>query len=302
MAPDGRSFVTAVAIPNTSVWVHDSHGDRQVSPEGNAAALKFTPDGRKLLYRVAKEAPSEFEFHRDMGEVRIIDLESGRSEPLVRGFQARDYDISTDGRQVVMETQDAQRKPRLWIVPMDHSAAPIQIPNVEGSSPRFGPGGEIYFFHVDGSAGFVYRARPDGTGLQKAFEKPVLTLGDVSHDGQWLSAWAPLPNGYPGWQSFPLHGGSPIATGGTFRMSWSLDGRSSFISVFPVGRTYVIPLPAVEALRKMPAGGFPSEDAIARFPGAQKIDQTGVVPGPSSVVYAYYRGTNPRSLYRIPIQ
>src|SRR5207247_994723 len=49
MAPDGRSFVTAVGGKQSSVWVHDSRGDRQVSLEGYAYEPKFTPDGKKLL-------------------------------------------------------------------------------------------------------------------------------------------------------------------------------------------------------------------------------------------------------------
>jgi Tol biopolymer transport system component len=303
MAPDGRSFVTAVAFQNTSVWVHDSHGDRQVSPEGNAASLRFTPNGKQLLYRTAKEAQSEFEFYRDLGEVRVIDLESGRSEPLVPGFQARDYDISADGLLSVLESPDDEGKPRLWIVPLDHSAAPRQIPNVEGGSPRFGSGGEIIFFHNESHAGFVYRVRPDGTGLKKAFEQPVLMMGDVSRDGKWIEVWAPLSANAPGvaWQAFPLGGGSPIPTGNTIHLKISLDGRSTFITSFSAG-TYVIPLPPGEVLQKIPVGGFQSEDDIAHLPGAQKIDQTGVVAGPSADIYAFYRGTNPRSLYRIPVR
>ncbi len=40
MAPDGRSFVTAVALQNTSVWVHDARGEHQISLEGNAALTR----------------------------------------------------------------------------------------------------------------------------------------------------------------------------------------------------------------------------------------------------------------------
>ena len=85
MAPDGRSFVTAMALQNTSLWVHDAGGERQISLEGNAAQPRFTPDGKKLLCRIVKEAPSEFGFYRDLGELRIVDLKSSSPEPLVRG-------------------------------------------------------------------------------------------------------------------------------------------------------------------------------------------------------------------------
>jgi Tol biopolymer transport system component len=53
MAADGRSFVTAVALQNTSLWVHDAKGERQISLEGNGYNARFTPDGKKLCYMIA---------------------------------------------------------------------------------------------------------------------------------------------------------------------------------------------------------------------------------------------------------
>ena len=77
MAPDGRSFITAVGLTQSSVWLHDGGGDRQVSLEGYAFAPKFTPDGKRLLYQVRKGAASE---------LWVAELDSGRSEPLLPGF------------------------------------------------------------------------------------------------------------------------------------------------------------------------------------------------------------------------
>jgi eukaryotic-like serine/threonine-protein kinase len=308
MAPDGRSFVTAVALQNASLWVHDAKGDRQISLEGNAAEPRFTPDGKRLLYRIVRERPSEFAFYRDLGEVMVADLASGRSEPLVRGFLALDYDISADGRQVVMETADGAGKPQLWLVPLDRSAPPRQIPSVEGGAPRFTPTGEILFRRKErsntfGANGFVYRVRPDGTGVQKALEQPVLFVRNVSPDGKWLTASAPLPgNGPPFAQAFSLGGGTPVTIAGTMNLQWSFDGRFSFLSsnTIAVGRTYIVPLPTGKSLPRIPAGGFRSEEEIASLPGARRIDAR-AVPGPSADVYAFYRGTTQRNLYRIPI-
>jgi serine/threonine protein kinase len=297
MAPDGRSFVTAVALQNTSLWVHDARGEHQISLEGNGANPKFTPDGRKLCYLIVKEAPNEFGWYRNPGELRIADLESGRSEPLVSGLPVLDYDISADGQQVVMWTMDLEGKPRLWVARVDRSSPPVQIPNVEGQSPRFGPGGDIFFRHLEGTSTFVDRVHSDGTGLRKALAEPVLILWAVSPDGRWISAWAPLPgNGPPAPQAFPLDGGPPIQIGGSFTtLTWSLDGHSVFIG------GYLIPLPPNEALPRIPAGGFHSEEEIAQLSGARQIDAQGVVPGPSVSVYAFYRGTTQRNLYRIPV-
>ena len=66
------------------------------------------------------------------GELWASDLESGRAEPLVPGFQVLGYDLSADGQQVVMEATDREGKYGLWLAPLDRRSPPRQIPNVEG--------------------------------------------------------------------------------------------------------------------------------------------------------------------------
>jgi hypothetical protein len=167
----------------------------------------------------------------------------------------------------------------------------VQMPNVEGGQPRFLPGGDILFRHLEGMSTFVYRVHPDGTGLRKALEEPVFLLNAVSPDGRWIVAWGPLPgNGPPSIQAFPLDGGPAIQFGNFVYVSWSLDGRSVFIN------GYVIPLPRGEAVPRIPTGGFHCEEEIARLPGARRIDAEGLVPGPSVGVYAFYRSTILRNL------
>jgi hypothetical protein len=317
MAPDGRSFVTAVALQSSSLWVHYATGERQVSLEGNAADPAFTPDGKKLLYRSVREAANTFgfgNFYRDMTEVRVVDLESGRSEPLVRGLPALNYEVSADGQKVVMETADREGKPRVWLASLDGSTPPRQIPNVEGKSPRFGPDEEILFRHMEripgtaGSEGFIYRVRPDGTGMRKALDQPVDPLWRASRDGRWIEFWGPLSgNGPAMYQFLPLGGGSPvIVSTGWLDLVWSTDGgavaiSSNGVGIVAKGRTYIVPLPRGQMFPRIPTGGFRSEEEIARLPGARRVDLAGVVPGPSPEVYAFYRGTAQRNLYRIPV-
>ncbi len=306
MAPDGRSFITAVALQNTALWIHDAKGERQISLEGNAANPRFTPDGKKLLYRIVREAPADSGWYRDSGEVRIADLETGRSEPVVRGLQAFNYDLSPDGREVVMEIADSAGKPRISLAPLDHSSPPRQISNVEGGWPTFGPDGEILFFRVDGRgasisgtmAGFVYRIRRDGTELKKALEEPVLQMGDVWHKGRRLVLWAPLPKtGVPAWQAAALDNGSSLPIPGSFYFGSSPGGGLISIGFAP-NRTYVVP---GEALARIPAGRLASEEEVARLPGVRRIDAVAAVRGASPEVYAFYQGTVQRNLYRIPI-
>jgi len=302
MAPDGRSFVTAVGLQSASIWVHDGRGERQISQlEGNAAYPKFTPDGKKLCYRMVKAVPRSSGTNRDPGEVWVADLDSGHSEPLAPGFSVLDYDISPDGRQVVLEAEDAEGKPRLWLAPFDRRSPPWQIPGVEGGRALFGPSGEIFFRHMERSSGFVYRVQPDGTGLRKALEQPVYVLIGIPPDGRWISAWT-LGNTHSV-QVFPFGGGPPVPVGARIFLQWSSGGDSLWISGGPVpdGRTYIVPLPPGKILPAIPPEGFLSEQEIAGLPGARMLDATGA-PGPSREVYAFERRTVQRNLYRIPIR
>jgi serine/threonine protein kinase/Tol biopolymer transport system component len=308
MAPDGRSFVTAASLQGASLWVHDKSGDRQISLEGNVATPVFTPDGTKLLYRIVREQPIELAFYRDLGEVMVADLKSGRPEALVRGFQVLNFDISRDGRQVAMEAPDNAGRARIWLAPLDHSAPLRQVPNVEGGQPHFGPDGEILFRHNEGastsagSLGFIYRVLPDGTGLRKAFEQPVNMFhfsSPISPDGRWVYAWAPLPNDGPvAGQVFSLDGKPPISLGGSGQVSWVAGG--ALLSVFG-SEVFFFSLSPGQILPSIPAGGFRSEEEIARLPGARRIAGRLVTLGPSPDVYAYYRGNTQRNLYRIPL-
>jgi hypothetical protein len=298
MAPDGRSFVTAVTLSNVSIWVHDAGGDRPISLEGNSADPKFTLDGRDLYYRIVKQTPDQIRFMGfEPGEVWATDLKSGRSESLAPGFQSLDYDISADGRQVAMEAADREGKPQLWVASLDRQSPPRQIPNVQGRTPRFGPGGEIFFR----AGGYTYSVRPDGTGLRKALPQLTLILFGVSPDGRWISAWGPV-SGSAMKRAFPLGGGAPVVTGpGVWH--WSPDGNLLSISGgrIPRGRSYIVPLPPDQALPKIPAAGLLSEEEVASLPGARRINEIEVVPGMSPDVYAFYRGAAQRNLYRIPI-
>src|SRR5215469_14869030 len=308
MAPDGRSFVTAVSLQGASLWLHDRDGDRQISLEGNAATPAFTADGSKLLYRVVREQPNEFAFYRDPGEVMVADLKSGRSEPLAPGFPVLNFDTSPDGRQVVMEATDNTGRSRLWLAQVDRRAPLRQIPNVEGGQPHFGPAGEV-LFRRSGEAStaegnrFVYRVLPDGTGLRKAFEQPVSLFNyprPISPDGRLVFAFgAPLGDGPSGGQVYSLDGKPPITLGGNGQVSWGAGG--ALLSYYAAPEAFYFPLAPREILPHIPAGGFRSSEEIARLPGGRRLEGRLITLGPTPDVYAFYRGNTQRNLYRIPV-
>jgi hypothetical protein len=326
MGADGRSFVTAVGLKQSSVWIvqpnseqprssaiHDQHGgvngnERQISLEGQAAFPKFTPDGTKLFYLSQKEPLS------GRSELWMADLETGRNEPLLPGFLlsrnlARPYDVSPDGRYVVLQAFDAAKKNRLWLVPVDRRSPPTPIPNIEGDGPIFGPDGEIFFRGREGDYGFAYRVRTDGTGLRKAYDYPVIQIMGISSDGQWLAVYArPDEQRAGGTLALPVGGGSPIQIFGTpVWLEWSHDGRQLLIGVAQssysgqTGNTYAIPLPRGRVWPEIPPQGFPSESVLAELPGARIFDSADVVPGPAPDVFALTRTTVHRNLYNVPV-
>jgi hypothetical protein len=236
------------------------------------------------------------------GDLRVANLDTGRSEGLTPGFQVIDYDLSADGQQVVMEAESGGTS-RLWLARIDGKLPAQQIPNVEGRQPRFGPAGEILFRRPEGAATFVYGVRPDGTGLRKVLEQPIPLLGAVSPDGRFIEAWTAAPgNETSAFQLFPLSGGSPVSIAAFIGWTWAPRGDAVSISGGPVpeGRSYVIPLRAGEVSPRIPPGGLRSEQDVAQLPGARKVDAV-VVPGVSPDDYAFYRTTTQRNLYRIPI-
>ncbi len=86
VTPDGKSLITSAGIRESTVWVHDARGDRQVSGEGFASVTGmgypdhgghsvFSPDGRRLYYLVRKQGSREFV----SGQLWVADLDTGKN-------------------------------------------------------------------------------------------------------------------------------------------------------------------------------------------------------------------------------
>ena len=310
-APDGDSFVTAVGLRQRPIVLHDGARERQVSLEGYAFNPKFTRDGKKLFYQIFKDA-SALDGPSDLW---LADVESGRTEHFFSNIASAgtsgssggggSYDISPDGRLVVLTGVDPDGGFPVWLVTVDRSEPPRRIPNVHGHQPVFGPPGEIVFRASDGNRRFLYRVRDDGTGLRKAIEDPGDLLG-VSLDGRSIAAWTDGS----GATVYPIDGGAPVLVWGRdARLRWSSDGRLLYLSLsssagtlYSAGRTYVIPLESGRLLPDLPPGGFRTEAEIAALPSVQIIGAADIAPGPTANVYAFSVETTQRNLYRIPIR
>ena len=298
LAPDQRSFITAVGHAQRPIVLHTPDGERQISLEGYGFHVKFTPQGNILCYRLLKGSQPA----SDPTELWVADVDSGRNEPLLPGLSSRGllaYDISPDGTRVVVSLRDRNGKDRLWLAALDRHSPPRQIPNAEGISPIFGLHGEIFFRAADG---FAYQVHEDGTALRRAIENPISLVNSISPDGRWLVVTAG--------DTFlaPLAGGPLVRLGLDMSFGWTPDRKHVFISVGQTGMqmrgsgsTYVIPLPPGKIIPKVPAGGFRSRAEIARLPGVRIIDAADVSFGRTLDVYAYSRETTQRNLFRIPL-
>jgi Tol biopolymer transport system component len=311
MAPDGRSFVTAIAQRQSAIWLHDSKGDHQISAEGYSFDPKFAPDGRWLIYRILK-GPL---VGSDPSELRLVDLQSGHDEPILpeiqtAGLLSLAYDISLDSQHIVVATNNDNGP--LWIAALDRRSPPRRIAGVQGSHPVFGANGEVFFNMAEGASRFAYRVRQDGSGLRKLSERPVAGVRGISADRQWVIVRVPEDSGTVG-LAVPVAGGDPIpllgsALSDTVQLRWSPDGRQMFASFGAttgyalVGHTYAVALPLGRMFPEVPAGGFASEAEIAALPGARRIEAFDLAPGPSSNTYAFSRGATQRNLFRIPLR
>src|SRR5262249_8685024 len=81
-APDGRSFVTSIGTSQSTLWIHDSRGDRQITSEGFAFFPFISPDSKKLCYLV----PAGGARNIVSGELWVADLESGQRHRLLPDF------------------------------------------------------------------------------------------------------------------------------------------------------------------------------------------------------------------------
>ncbi|MGI8783722.1 MAG: TolB family protein, partial [Acidobacteriota bacterium] len=307
IASDGRSLITSVGLTQSSVWVADERGEREVSAEGfadlpvsmgAANSRHFSPDGKGLYFFVRQGSTRAFVG----GEVWMADLEAGRSERLLPGFAVSSFDISPDGKRIVFCALDSQQKPNIWLAMTDRSAAPQRLPLVNADSPLFGPGGDIFFRAVEGSSNFVYRCRQDGSGQRKALDFPVLFLNRFSPDGKWIVAVGGTET-----QAFPLDGGQPVSICKFCPVGWSQDGKTFYLelSTNTMGgnqrRVVVLPVPAGKVFPQLPSSGVADLTAAAALPGVEFLDHASLAAGLTRSTYAFVRTSVHRNLYRIPL-
>jgi len=304
VAPDGRSFVTSIGTSQSTVWMHDARGDRQITSEGYGFSPSISPDGKKIYYLVRAFGARSW----TSGALWVADVQSGLRQRLLPDFPTiQSYTISADGRRVVFVAVDDRGTSPVWIASLDGHLPPRRLGTIDGGAAFFGAPGDVIFVSQTDPP-FIYRISENGDGLQKANPTPGLLPFAVSPDGRWVPVMDPAAFG--ALMVYPVGVGTPVRLcdecsppQGTDPMprpmSWTPDGRYVYVK-FAMS-TYAIPLKPGQTLPQVPANGFRSKEAIAALPGVRLVSDEPIYPGPNPSVYAFTKTTAQRNIYRVPV-
>jgi hypothetical protein len=278
--------LTSVGTRQSSIWIHDEHGDREVSKEGyafvpkgpNSSTTQPLPGGRALFYLVRQGDVRAAGVGERSGELWLTDLDTGRSRPVVRGRQVIGYDVSRDGTRVAFAALDERGFPHIWLVSVDRPDLPRRLAALEADSPRFDAVGDVFCRGVDGGVSYIYRLR-EGGSPEKVMDRPVLFFQAVSPDGSWLVAKVqPAPGGDANHTTLalPRAGGSEVVLCDRCEFDWTADGQS-FVARIDVDdvsqrdRTLVVALDPGTMMPRLSGNRIMSRADLAGLPIRQEV-------------------------------
>ena len=313
ISPDGRTLVTSAGIGESTVWVHDSQGDRQVSGEGFATVPGlgfagtgvrsiFSPDGKRVFYLVRMPGSRAFK----SGELWMTDLATGRTGAVLPGVSMSEFDLSPDGELITFGALDAEGNSHVWVAPLDRRTPPRLLTSSIARQTCFGPDGNIYFLVREGSHEFLYSIAAGEGAPRQISAEPSDEFNRISPRGDW---W--LLGFDPALVTARLSaGGPPVRVCISCGAGWGSGGKFLYIRFRNIGEmggghTIVIDLPAGKELPALPPSGLKSAEDAKGLNVVADIDMTGktiLAPGPEPSIYAYSRTTIQRNLFRIPLK
>jgi Tol biopolymer transport system component len=304
VAPDARSFVTSIGTSQSTVWIHDANGDRQMTSEGFSYLPSIAADGKKLFYLVRSGGVRNWH----AGALWVADLQSGQRQRVLPDFLMQNYRISEDSRRVVFTAVDGTGHTPLWLASLDGDTPPRRLATLDAILPSFGAPGTIVFGSQDPAYPFLYQVREDGGDPQPFVPVPMLMPFAVSPGGRLVTVMDVQRFGavvvFKAGSSDSIklcdactepQGTDPIPP----PLSWTPDGR--FVYFRFSKSMYAIPLPPGQLLPPIPPSGFASEDAVAALPGAKLLSREAIYPGPKPSLYAFTKLATQRNIYRVPV-
>jgi eukaryotic-like serine/threonine-protein kinase len=306
VTPDGRSLITALGIRRSSIWVHDTNGERAVVTEGFATLPRLSRDGARVFFVLRSAGDS------DIFELRSLALATGAVQTLVPGVVIVDYDISHDESEVAFTTRD-RGESQIWIAPLDGRSAPRRI--ASGTDQvSFGAGDELIVRSIQASGNRVVRISKDGSRREEVDGPPVHEKGQVSPDGRWVIVYSPGSGADEPVATFAV----PVAGGAARRVcipycdvGWSADGRHFTVGVqldLATGaprRTLVVPLEEASSLPELPDPDLHAifeYAALANRPDVRTLQHGDVSVGPDPATYVFTKADFHTNLFRIPLR
>jgi len=283
-SPDGLSIVTSVGIDQTTVWVRDANGERQISGEANATSPLFSPDGSKIFYLVG-------------GDIWASDLSSNHAERALGGKGVTQFVLSPDGKAIAYKTAAN----RLWYALLDRRTPPRPLADqVDSRFINIGVSGNIFFANFTRGEPTLLRMHADGTARDLVARYSTILC--VSPDEQWVV----IKDSSQEWDfAQPVKEGRPVTLCERCRAGWAPNGESFWITLGAIvgagGVTGVIPLHSKSMLPPLPAEGIRTLSDLAKVPGVRIAPYEIVSPGPNVSVYAFEKSDARRNIYRIPL-
>jgi Tol biopolymer transport system component len=297
VSPDGNSIITSVGTNNSSVWIHDKSGERQVFSEGVSFSPSFSADGTKIYFLSSSGGSGSVN-----GELRVKDLAGDKIESVLPGYSVDSYSVSLDGKSVAFALVDAKRHSSIWIARTDRRTSPSRISSpASEDSPQFLPGGDIVFRALENGANFLYRMKSDGSNRQKITPDRILDLMAISPNGLWITVLRPVSGAEnPAARSaISIDGQRSVDLCSVFCSSgWDASGNSMVFAIHQ--QSFIVPVLSKTGLPQIPAGGFSGPDDFKKITGAKFIDKE-VQSLVNSSFYAYQVDDIRRNLYRIPL-
>ena len=185
-APDGRSFVTSVGESQSTIWIQDSRGERQLTSQGYGFLPSFSSDGRRLYYLQRSRANRRFV----SGELWVTDVESGKRDRLLPDYLMEHYAVSGDGARVLFVSIDDEGRSGIWVAALDGGSPPRRLSSFEHVTRAvFDPKGGVLFVAWERGTPFLYRMQDDGSGMRRILSTPIGFIYDVSPDGSVVALW-----------------------------------------------------------------------------------------------------------------
>jgi DNA-binding winged helix-turn-helix (wHTH) protein/Tol biopolymer transport system component len=307
LAVDTRdgSLITAAGVHESVLWLHDEHGERPISSEGDVAGYPapplFTKDDQFLFYLAHRSSAGP-----GMQLWRMA-LATGKSDPALPGIAVNYFDLSPDGKLIVYSPSRTDQTAEVWIAPADQSTSPRRVSSHNERWPHFGRANEILFIATEGNNNYLESMKLDGTGRTRLTPYPVHELQSVSPGRHWAIGVVVDPADHVQVEAIPLAGGPPRELCRTYcAPAWASNGSFLYIPLDPgtqssAGNSIALPLGPNEELPALPKEGIKPGDDAGVVPGARIVHHAVIVPGKNPSYFAFVKTSVHQNLYRISI-